>query len=72
MPMIGTIASGNITFHHLGGLAVIRIDKMPAESGTLTDVEIVLNSGTVNQTINYGTLTVDRASVTAIPVSEKK
>ncbi len=36
MPMLGTIASGNITFKHLGGLAVIRIDKMPAASGTLT------------------------------------
>lgn len=36
MPMLGNIADGNITFKHLGGLAVIRIDKMPAESGTLT------------------------------------
>ncbi len=128
MPMLGTIASGNITFKHLGGLAVIRIDKMPAESGTLTvtadqqlsgnftvsdltdtptiattatntetakkvtftfsnatangvgvfylplatgdytNVEIVLNSGTVNQTMNWSELTVSRASVTAIPV----
>ncbi len=36
MPMLGTIADGTISFKHIGGLAVIRIDKMPAESGTLT------------------------------------
>ena len=36
MPMLGKIDNGKITFKCLGGLAVIRIDKMPAESGTLT------------------------------------
>ncbi len=36
MPMLGIIANGKISFTHLAGLAVIRIDKMPAESGTLT------------------------------------
>lgn len=36
MPMVGTIESGKIAFKHLGGLAVIRVDKMPAASGTLT------------------------------------
>ncbi len=36
MPMLGTIADGKISFKCLGGLAVIRIDKMPAASGTLT------------------------------------
>ncbi len=35
MPLLGTITGNKITFKHLGGLAVIRIDKMPAESGTL-------------------------------------
>ncbi len=128
MPMLGTIASGKISFKHLGGLAVIRIDKMPAASGTLTvtaseplsgnftvqnlpsgtpeitntvvessgntvtfnfsgatqngvgvfylplatgsytNVTIVLKSGVVNQTIDYGSLTVERAKITAIPV----
>ncbi len=133
MPMLGTIASGNITFKHLGGLAVIRIDKMPAASGTLTvtadqqlsgnftvgdltgtpniattstnvtnadkkvtftfsnatadgvgvfylplatgtynNVRIVLNCGAVNQTINWGTLTVACANVTAVPVVANK
>ncbi len=36
MPMLGIIANGKISFTHLAGLAVIRIDKMPAESGTFT------------------------------------
>ena len=36
MPMLGKISDGKITFTCLGGLAVIRIDQMPAESGTLT------------------------------------
>ncbi len=36
MPMLGTIANGKISFKPLGGLAVIRIDEMPAASGTLT------------------------------------
>ena len=36
MPMLGKISDGNISFKCLGGLAVIRIDKMPATSGTLT------------------------------------
>ncbi len=36
MPMVGTISDGKIEFRHLGGLAVIRVDKMPAASGTLT------------------------------------
>ncbi len=36
MPMYGTITNGSISFKHVGGLAVIRIDKMPAASGTLT------------------------------------
>ncbi len=36
MPMFGKIESGKITFKHLGGLAVIRVDKMPDASGTLT------------------------------------
>ncbi len=35
MPMLGKIADGKISFKCLGGLAVIRVDKMPAESGTL-------------------------------------
>ena len=36
MPMLGTITDGKISFKCLGGLAVIRIASMPAESGTLT------------------------------------
>ncbi len=36
MPMLGTIAEGKITFQYIAGLIVIRIDKMPAASGTLT------------------------------------
>ncbi len=35
VPLLGTITGNKITFRHLGGLAVIRIDKMPAETGTL-------------------------------------
>ena len=33
VPMLGTISDGTASFKHLGGLLVIRIDKMPAESG---------------------------------------
>ncbi len=36
IPMVGTIAENAIEFKHIGGLAVIRIDEMPATSGTLT------------------------------------
>ena len=36
MPMLGKIADGKISFKCLGGLAVIRVDKMPITSGTLT------------------------------------
>ncbi len=35
VPMIGTIADGTAKFKHLGGLLVIRIDKMPSESGKI-------------------------------------
>ena len=38
VPLLGTVDSENnkITFSHLGGLVVIRIDAMPYEAGTLT------------------------------------
>lgn len=36
VPMLGIISDNNIKFSCLGGLAVIRIDRMPATSGTLT------------------------------------
>lgn len=36
IPMVGEITDGNIEFKHIGGLAVIRIDKMPVDEGTLT------------------------------------
>ncbi len=36
IPMLGTITDGNVAFRYLGGVAVIRIDKMPFTSGTLT------------------------------------
>lgn len=36
IPLLGTIADGKVAFKYLGGLVVIRIDKMPYESGTLT------------------------------------
>lgn len=35
MPMVGNIADDNITFRHLGGLAVLRIDKMPCLDGQI-------------------------------------
>ena len=131
IPLVGKITDGNIAFKHIGGLAVIRIDKMPAASGTLTvtadqqlsgdftiadlsadDLQIVTASSSYNnkvtftfseatttgagvfylplatgdytnvkitiaygesnsttQTIPYGSLSVARQSVTAIPLS---
>ena len=35
LPMLGTISDNKVTFKLLGGMAVIRIDKMPATSGTI-------------------------------------
>ena len=36
IPMVGTVEDeSNITFKHIGGLAVIRIDNMPFASGTM-------------------------------------
>ena len=35
MHMVGTITGNNIAFRHLGGLAVIRIDKMPYSDGQI-------------------------------------
>ena len=36
IPMLGTITDSKVAFKILGGLAVIRIDQMPATEGTLT------------------------------------
>lgn len=36
MPMLGTITDGTISFKHLAGMVVIRIDKMPIKYGTLS------------------------------------
>lgn len=128
IPMYGKITDDNVSFDYLGGLAVIRIDQMPATSGTLivtadqklsgnfsvdlsadspemtttttdtdsekqvkftfsgatdggvgvfylplatgsyTGVKIVLDCGEVNQTVDYGNLTITRACATAVPV----
>jgi len=128
MPMLGTIIDGMISFKHLGGLAVIRIDKMPAESGTLTvtadkqisgdfavdltadtpvivtastetdvdkqaaftfsgatkngvgvfylplatgtysEMKLVISDGVNSWTVDYGTLSIARADVTAISI----
>lgn len=35
MPMVGTITDGIVSFRHLAGMAVIRIDKMPTNCGTI-------------------------------------
>lgn len=127
IPMIGKISGGSISFKHLGGLVVIRIDEMPSTSGTLTvsaaqklsgdftvsdtsvsgavietssastgnsvkfifsgatkgsagvfylplatgsynDLKIVFTYGSATNTIEYGELTVSRASITALPL----
>ncbi len=40
MPMLGTISDDNIvSFKHLAGVVCLQIDKMPAESGTVTVTE---------------------------------
>ena len=36
IPLVGKIDDGYIEFKHIGGLAVIRVDKMPVDAGTLT------------------------------------
>ncbi len=35
MPMLGTISDGHISFKHLGGVLLIRVDKMPTANGTI-------------------------------------
>ena len=35
MPMLGTVANNEVTFKHLGGVICLKIDRMPAESGTV-------------------------------------
>ena len=39
MPMLGKITNGNVSFKYLGGVICLLIDKMPAESGTVTVTE---------------------------------
>ena len=39
MPMYGTITNNEVSFKHLGGVICIKIDKMPAESGTVKVIE---------------------------------
>ena len=39
MPMYGEIANNEVSFMHLGGVICLKIDKMPAESGTVTVTE---------------------------------
>ncbi len=36
MPMFGTVSDGKVAFKHMGGMMVIRVDKMPITAGTLT------------------------------------
>ena len=36
MPMLGIIRDNEVTFGHMGGVICMKIDKMPAESGTVT------------------------------------
>ncbi len=130
MPMLGTISKeeGTVKFVHIGGVAIIRIDKMPAAEGTITvtadqklsgdftcadaasdpkittaaattdgektvtfsfkgakpnspgafylplatgdytNIKIGVNSGSVNKTIDYGSLTMQKALVIGIPI----
>ena len=39
MPMYGTVANNEVSFKHLGGVICLKIDKMPAESGTVKVIE---------------------------------
>ncbi len=39
MPMYGTVTDNVVKFHSLGGVICLLVDKMPAESGTVTVVE---------------------------------
>lgn len=64
IPLIGYLDdTGNIEFHHLGGLGVIYVDKMPAASGTITvsadqqlagDFEVDLSAETPVMTTTKG------------------
>ena len=39
-PMFGKVNGNEITFKHLGGVICLKIDKMPAESGTVKVTEV--------------------------------
>ena len=39
MPMYGTVANNEVSFKHLGGVICLKIDKMPAEIGTVKVTE---------------------------------
>ncbi len=68
MPMLGTISSHSISFKHLGGLAVIRVDKMPITSGTLTvtaDQQLCGNFTVNNLSASGAKITTPTATATA-------
>lgn len=73
MPMLGTIDSENnkISFKHLGGLLVIRIDQMPAAEGTF----IVSADQKLSGNFTVDDLSVDNPVITTASAetdSEKK
>ncbi len=64
-----TEADKKVTFTFSGATeGGVGVFYLPLATGTYSNVTIVLNSGIVNQTIDYGDLTVERATITAIPV----
>ena len=65
-PMIGIVTDDNtVSFKHLGGVICLQIDKMPAESGTVTVTDETNRlSGTFTATLTDATPELQTASST--------
>ena len=68
IPLVGKIEDGKIEFKHIGGLAVIRIDNMPAASGTLT----VTADQQLCGDFTIGNLSADEPKMTTTTSSDNK
>ncbi len=66
VPMLGTISDGTAKFKHLGGLLVIRIDKMPSESGTILVHADQSLSGNFTVDLSAATLEIATEAVGAV------
>ena len=66
MPMYGTIENNDVSFMHLGGVICLKIDKMPAESGTVKVIEATNQlCGSFKANLTDGTPEIQTAQATS-------